>query len=105
MPSINIGQIIQLATAIPSIVKNIQKVFGHGQNEEKKQAAIDAATEIVATTEGVTKRDVFNDAGVQALLNEGIELGVTIMKAEHRLLEIQHLVRAAKGTGANQDGL
>jgi hypothetical protein len=96
---IGLSQLISLAVAIPKIVKNVQGAFGHEPGSVRLQHAKDAATEITATINGVTEKEVLNDAGVQALLAEGIELGVQAMKIEKRLQEIDELVKAAKGSG------
>jgi hypothetical protein len=98
---IDIGSLIKLAPVVIGIVKNVEKAFGKGQGAEKKKAAQDAASDAVSVIEGVAKKDVLNDANVQALLSEAIEIGVQIMKLEDRLREIDDKVKAAKGTGSS----
>ena len=95
---LDIGQIFNIATQIPGIVKSIQSL-GHGTGAEKKEAAMAAAAQVVAVTNGVTGKEVLNNAGVSALLSEAIELGVVIMKAEQRLEQIKGLIAGAKGSG------
>lgn len=97
---IDLGTIVQLATAIPTIVKKVQEAFGHKSGTERKDAAMSAAADVVAVTNGLAKKEVLDDAGVAALLSEAIELGVQSMKIEQRLREIDDLVKAAKGSGA-----
>lgn len=94
--------ILKIATAVPAIVKSVQEAFGHKSGAERKAAAMDAATQIVAVTNGVTKKEVLDDAGVQALLSEAIEIGVQQMKLTARMKEIEALVAKAKGDGTVQ---
>lgn len=95
----DLGMIVQLATAVPSIVKKVQDAFGHKSGAERKAAAMSAAADVVAVTNGITQKEVLDDAGVSALLSESIEIGVQIMKLEARLKQIDELVKAARGSG------
>lgn len=96
----DLGTIVQLATAVPAIVKKVQDAFGHKSGAERKEAAMSAAADVVAVTNGLAKKEVLDDAGVAALLSESIEIGVQIMKLENRLREIDELVKASRGSGA-----
>jgi hypothetical protein len=93
---LSIGAIITLAQVVPAIVSNIQRAFGKEPGAVRKQAAKDAALDVVVAIEGVTGRDLLQNDKAQVLLDEMIELSVTQMKIGKRLLEIDEEIKALR---------
>lgn len=97
---ISLGTILTIAQVIPSIVDSVQRIFGKGNGAQKKQAAKDAATDIIMAVEGVAGKDLVDDQRVQDLLDEAIELGVSQMKIVNRLREIDETIKALRAQTA-----
>ncbi|ODS54699.1 MAG: hypothetical protein ABS36_11070 [Acidobacteria bacterium SCN 69-37] len=93
---ISLGTILTIAQVIPGIVDSVQRIFGKGNGAQKKQAAKDAATDIIMAVEGVAGKDLVDDQRVQNLLDEAIELGVSQMKIVARLREIDEDIKALR---------
>jgi hypothetical protein len=94
--NISLGAIITLAQVIPAIVSNVQRAFGKEPGSVRKQAAKDAANDVVVAIEGVTGKDLVQNDRAQVLLDEMIELSVTQMKIGKRLMEIDEEIKALR---------
>jgi hypothetical protein len=87
---------IKYAPLVVQIVGAVQAIFGPGDGAAKKVAAVKALAGAVAVTEGVSEKDLVNDAAFLALADELIELGVTLMKLQPRFESIAAQIRALK---------
>jgi hypothetical protein len=87
---------IKYAPLVVNIVGAVQAVFGPGDGATKKAAAIKALAGALAVTEGLSEKDLVDDAAFLALADELIELGVTLMKLQPRVESVAAHIRALK---------
>lgn len=80
--------LLGFAPRVIALVENIQTIFKSDSGAVKKQAALEALTDGEVLIEGLAGRDLLKGAEAQVLLDEGIEVGVQIMKLQERLRDI-----------------
>ena len=102
--AIGIGDVldtIKYARFIPfviQIVSAVQVLRGPGDGPAKKAAAMAIVASALALTEGISEKDLVNDAEFLALADELVELGVTLMKLQPRVEMVAARIRALKPT-------
>lgn len=87
---------IKYAPLVIQIVGAVQALKGPGDGPAKKDAAMQALAAALAITEGISEKDLVNDAAFMALASEMIELGVTLMKLQPKVEAIAAQIRALK---------
>lgn len=98
-PQVNILDVIKYAKYAPlviQIVGAVQAAFGPGDGATKKAAAIKALAGALSITEGISEKDLVDDAAFLALADELIELGVTLMKLQPKVESVAAKIRALK---------
>lgn len=99
-PKLSISDLVSLGGAVAGIVTNVQRALGHEPGSVRKAAAMDAASDTVALIEQVSKQDILNDAAVQALLSELIEIAVQQRKLYERTRAIEAQIHQLRATSA-----
>lgn len=97
---LSLSAILTIAQVIPSIVSSVQRAFGKEPGSVRKQAAKDAAADIIVAVEGAAGKDLVQDTRVIDLIDEAIELGVQQMKIVNRLRDIDETIAALRAPKA-----
>lgn len=98
---LNIIDAIKYARFIPlviQIVSAVQAAMGPGDGASKKAAAIKALAAALALVEGVTEKDLLDDAAFLALADQLIELAVRLMHLQPEVEAVAANIRALKPT-------
>lgn len=99
---VNIGDVFALmkyAKYIPlviQIVSAVQAFMGDAPNDEKHAKAKQALAAGLALVEGISEKDLANDAAFNELADDLITLGVDLMKLQPRIEEIAAHIRNLK---------
>jgi hypothetical protein len=107
---LNINEILSIALAAPKIVKGIRAIFGKDKTgPEKLEMGADILDQSIGITNALAGKEVVSKDGAKALAREAIQIAYDMEKMRKRLMEIDDLVRAAKGSGQapliGEDGL
>lgn len=97
-----IAKSIEWGPRVIGLVKAAKAKWGSSKSgAEKFEAVRDTiidpdADDAIEVLEGVTNKDIVNDAALQALVNESIQVAYDVMKGQERLKAIAAQMKALK---------